>query len=111
MFFVCGVTRVCGGTCILQESTGLLSAAQVCETCFQYNLPLTTNQLSLLVRWCGSEGGGGERVRYRDLVELINWQHEIPADLESTVQQRSLVPGEMSYRTTYIHICLMFSYR
>ena len=82
----------------LQDSTGLMSAEKVCETCFQYNLPLTLDQLSLLVWWCGSgeKGAGEEReVRYRDLVELINWQHEVPTELETRVKERH-TPGEVT---------------
>lgn len=97
-----------------QEATGFLSAEQVCETCFQYNLPLTSDQLSLLVRWCseGEEGGGeegeekkgeeeegvgkeGGGVRYEELVELVNWQQELSAELEERVKQRNST-GEWS---------------
>ena len=110
---------------VLQESTGFLSAEQVCETCFQYNLPVTSAQLSLLVRWCsegeeggeekreedggekggGNEGGeeeggageGGGGVRYRDLVELVNWQQEPSSELEERVKQRNST-GEWSHQ-------------
>lgn len=71
----------------------------MCEICFQYNLPLTADQLSLLVRWCSSESGRDQamegRVRYQDLVELINWQHEIPTELETRMQQENPA-GKMS---------------
>lgn len=83
---------------LLQDGTGLLSAEQVCETCFQYNLPLTADQLSLLVRWCsegerrGEEGKGGEReegVRYRDLLELVNWQQELSTELDERMKHKN----------------------
>lgn len=84
---------------ILQDCNGLLRAEQVCETCFQYNLPLTADQLSLLVAWCsegestGIEGGVGERtegrVRYQDLLELVNWQRELSTELEEKMKQKN----------------------
>jgi hypothetical protein len=87
-----------------KNSTGLLSAEKVCETCFQYNLPLTADQLSLLVRWCRSEEGEGATleggVRYRDLLEMINWQHEIPTELETRVQQGNTPAGSGVPETT-----------
>ena len=85
-----------------QDSSGLLSAEQVCETCFQYNLPLTADQLTLLVAWCSegesrsTEGGGGDetggkggRVRYQDLLELVNWQKELSAELEKKMKPKT----------------------
>ena len=73
---------------MLQESTGLLSVES--EMCFQYNLPLTAEQLSLLVAWCSSCTAESEEVRYKDLVELINWQQDIPADLETRIRERNI---------------------
>ena len=63
----------------------MLSGEVVCETCFQYNLPLTAEQLSLLVSWCTSEQG----VVYRELVELMDWQHELQTELETRIRERN----------------------
>ena len=83
---------------VLQECTGGLGAEQVCETCFQYNLPLTADQLRLLVKWCserkegegeGEEGERGWGVRYRDLLELVNWQQEPSTELVEKMKRNN----------------------
>ena len=80
----------------------MLPAKLVCETCFQFNLPLLRDQLALLVQWCsggeGRDGGGekegeegkeerreGDKVRYYDLMELLDWQRTLSGDVERRV--------------------------
>ena len=56
---------------------------------------MTADQLSLLVRWCSGGSDEGEGVRYRELLELINWQQQLPTDLEKKLQQRSSAGNQM----------------
>ena len=56
----------------LQSGSGTISADDVCEVCFLFNMPLTPEMLDMLIRWCSKESG----VTYTDLVTLINWKSE-----------------------------------
>lgn len=77
------------------DGTGRLSNSTLYDVFFQFDIPLTSDVLEMLISWCSGEGGeGGRSVVYGEVVRLLNWKVQPDEEILTKMSQKNQRDGE-----------------